>query len=112
MSLPKLSRRLTLEGPQNVADGAGGFNRLFMPLGEIWADIRPKTGRSTGKGTAPISEVAVEMIVRAAPVGSLTRPKPEQRYREDTRVYRILSVTEWDARGMYLSCEAVEEIAP
>ncbi|WP_425039195.1 head-tail adaptor protein [Primorskyibacter sp. S187A] len=110
MSIPNLNRRLELEAPQDVPDGAGGFDRIWMPMGELWAEITSGTGRETASGTAPVSVTGVKIIVRGAPVTSAARPRPEQRFREGSRVFRITAVTEADQHGRYLSCQAVEEV--
>ena len=109
MSQPRLDRLLTLEAPQDVPDGAGGYARLWMPLGQHWAEVTPGSGRETVSGTAPISAVSVKIVVRASPIGSLSRPRPDQRFREGARVFRIAAVAETDPRGRYLTCHSVEE---
>jgi hypothetical protein len=49
--------------------------------------------------------------VRGAPVGAQRRPKAEQRFRDGTRLFRILSVTERDPQGRFLICQTEEEVA-
>ncbi|MGX9354127.1 head-tail adaptor protein [Roseobacteraceae bacterium S113] len=110
MSMPMLNRRLTLEAPQDVPDGAGGYDRIWMPMGELWAEITMGTGREKALGTAPVSVTGVKVVVRAARVGSAARPRPEQRFREGERIFRILSVAEADKQGRYLMCRAQEEV--
>lgn len=110
MTLPRLNRRLTLENPQRVPDGAGGYTTAWITQGEIWADVRARTGRERADGGAPVSAVSYKITVRAAPLTSPARPKPEQRFREGERVYAIRAVTEQDAGGMYLVCFADEEV--
>lgn len=105
----RLNRQLVLEMPARVPDGAGGFAESWMPLGKLWAHITGRTGRETAGIAAPLSQVAVKIIVRAAPVGSTARPAPNQRFREGTRLFRILSVSEDDIDARYLMCSAQEE---
>jgi len=50
------------------------------------------------------------ITVRAAPLNSPRRPRPEQRFRDGARLFRILAVGELDARGQYLVCFAQEEV--
>ncbi len=109
MRLPVLNRRLVLETPQRVSDGAGGFTETWVALGEHWAEIKPGTGRETAGEFLTLSAVRYRIIVRAAPVGSDARPKADQRFREGDRLYRIAAVTEHDPRGHYLVCFAREE---
>ena len=110
MSLPRLNRRLTLEAPQKVPDGAGGYTTTWVPLGQLWASCQPRGGREKGEGGAPISTVAYKIVVRGAPQGSPARPKPEQRFRDGGRIFNIRAVTEMDETAMYLTCFADEEV--
>ena len=107
---PKLTRKLVLEAPVQVADGAGGYRKDWQPLGAIWAEIKPGTGVEKAGEFVTLASVPLKIVVRGAPEGSPRRPKPEQRFREGARIYRILAVTERDAAGMYLTCFAREEV--
>ncbi|PVA08057.1 head-tail adaptor protein [Thalassorhabdomicrobium marinisediminis] len=105
----RLNRKLVLEMPARVPDGAGGFAESWMPLGIVWANVTARTGREAAGIAAPLSRVAYRIITRAAPPTSNARPQPNQRFREGARYYRILSVAEQDADGRYLICTAQEE---
>ena len=48
--------------------------------------------------------------LRAAPMGSVARPRPEQRLRLGARIFTILAVAERDASGRYLVCFSREEV--
>ena len=111
MKAPSLNRRLVLEGPDRVPDGAGGFREVWRPLGELWGEVRPGMGRERRQDYAVISAVHYRVIVRAAPWGAPSRPTPDQRFREGARVLRIHAVGEHDAEGRYLTCFAYEEVA-
>lgn len=111
MSAPRMNRALVLEAPQDVADGAGGFDRLWLPRGVHWAEIAPRSGRFARGEAGPSSVTGFRIVVRAAPVGDPQRPVAGQRFREGTRVYRIEAVTEKDAEARYLICFAEEEVA-
>lgn len=106
----RLNRKLVLEMPARLPDGAGGFAESWMPLGTLWAAVISRTGREAAGVAAPLSRVAYKIIVRAAPVSSDARPHPNQRFREGERVFRIHAVTEDDQDGRYLVCTAQEEI--
>ena len=111
MKAPKLTRRLTLEHPERVPDGAGGFTRVWLPLGELWADVRPGAGRELATdGLTTASTVSYKITVRGAPPGSQRRPSAHQRFREGDRTFEILAVTEVDEIGRYLTCYAREEV--
>ncbi len=111
MSTPRLNRALVLEAPQNVSDGAGGFDRLWMPQGTVWAEVTARTGRVTRGEAGPHSVTAYRMVVRGAPVGDPARPEAGQRFRDGSRVWRIEAVAERDPEGRYLTCFTEEELA-
>ncbi|MCB2095704.1 MAG: head-tail adaptor protein [Rhodobacteraceae bacterium] len=110
MSAPRLNRRLVLEEAQRVADGSGGFALNWVALGVLWALVRPGSGRERAGEFVTLSSVGYRITVRAAPENAPSRPKPDQRFREGGRVFRITAVTECDARGHYLTCFAQEEV--
>ena len=109
---PRLNRRLTLENAVRTSDGAGGFVESWASLGVLWASVLPRTGRDSETGGAPVSAVSFRIVVRAAPVGHVQRPVPEQRFRDGSRLFQIRAVTEFDVEGRYLTCFADEEVAP
>jgi len=109
MSAPELSRRLVLEAPDLLADGAGGYVKGWVPLGVLWAEVTPRSGRETAQSGAPVSRMVYRIVVRGAPVGSDRRPGAQQRFREGDRIFTIEAVAEHDPRGRYLACFAQEE---
>lgn len=110
MSAPRLSRKLVLEEPQRVPDGAGGFSLIWVAKGVLWAAVEPATGRERAGEAVTVSSVGYRVMVRGAPQGAPSRPKPEQRFRDGARLLRITAVTEEDAAGHYLTCHATEEV--
>lgn len=111
MKMPNLNRKLVLETPLRVSDGAGGYSETWDALGILWAEVTVRTGRERSEAGAPVSAVSCKIVVRGAPIGSQARPKPEQRFREGARVYVIRAVAERDPQGRFLTCFADEEIA-
>lgn len=110
MSAPVLNRKLVLEDAVQLADGSGGFTEIWTALGEVWAEVLAGTGREKAGEFVTVSSVPYRIIVRAAPFGAPSRPKPDQRFREGDRLFRINAVTEMDGRAHYLICFANEEI--
>lgn len=108
--LPVLNRKLVLEAPERLPDGAGGWTRTWVELGRLWAEVKPGAGRERAEEFVTVSSVPCRITVRAAPPGALSRPKPDQRFREAGRIYRIVAVAESDAKGRYLTCHAREEV--
>lgn len=111
MSKVRLNRCLSLEAPERVADGAGGFVETWRELGTLWAEIKPRSGRITKGETDALSVASFRITVRAAPVGHAARPKPGQRFRMKDRGFRVEAVTEVEPRGLYLQCQCEEEQA-
>ena len=110
MSMPRLNRRLTLESPGRVPDGAGGYEQTWTALGVVWAQLKARSGRETQVALAAVSTVPYTIMERAAPVGDPQRPVPEQRFRDGARVFHIRTVAEADPEGRYLICAAEEEV--
>lgn len=108
--LYRLTRPLLLEEAQRVGDGAGGFRRVWVVLGTLWADVQPGTGRERSGEFVTLSSLPFSIIVRAAVQGAPSRPKADQRFRDGTRLFRILAVTEDGPGGQFLVCHAREEI--
>ncbi len=111
MRSPVLNRSLVLEGPVQIADGAGGYSRDWQPLGVIWAELKAGSGRETAAFAATVSRVPYRITVRAAPYGAPSRPQAGQRFRDGARVFNILAVAEKDAHARFLTCHAEEEVA-
>ena len=107
----RLNRSLVLEAPERVPDGAGGYVNGWVPLGTLWAEVVARTGREKQGEAVPVSTVGYRITVRGAPIGTTSRPQPDQRFREGARLFRILAVTERDPDGRYLTCFAEEEVA-
>lgn len=110
MTAPKLNRKLTLEEAVRAPDGAGGFTSTWVARGELWAAIDALSGHERAGESVTLSTVPCRITVRAAPVGAPSRPRPDQRFREGGRVFRIQAVAESDAWGLYLVCNALEEV--
>lgn len=109
MARPQLNRKLRLETVYRERDGAGGYIETWQLVGELWADVKPGTGKETDLEGLTISSVPYKITVRAAAHGSPSRPIPGQRFRDGVRIFRILSVTELDQSARYLTCVAREE---
>ncbi len=105
-----LNRKLVLETPERVPDGAGGYIETWTDLGTLWASITLRSGRETTGEDTSLSRTAFRIVLRSAPIGAPSRPTPEQRFREGARHFRIVSVAEFDQAGRFLACLANEEI--
>ncbi|MEO8245025.1 MAG: head-tail adaptor protein [bacterium] len=110
MKEPNLNRSLVLEAPSQVADGAGGFALTWVTVGTLWGEVSSGSGRDPAGVEIVLASVPYRITVRGAPVGSPRRPLPQQRFRDGTRVYNILAVSERDPDALYLTCFASEEV--
>ncbi|KIN72102.1 phage head closure protein [Sulfitobacter guttiformis] len=109
MSAPRLNRQLVLEAPDVLSDGSGGYVQGWVPLGTVWAQVTPRSGRETAQSGAPVSRMGFRVIVRGAPSGSTKRPAAQQRFRDGDRIFTIEAVAEHDPDGRYLACAVQEE---
>lgn len=106
----RLDRPLILEAQARVADGAGGFSESWTGLGTLWAEVAPGSGRDVAGVEVTFATVPLRITVRGAPIGAVSRPVAGQRFRDGTRVFPILAVSERDPGGQYLICFAREEV--
>lgn len=111
MSAPVLSRKLVLEGPNRVADGAGGYSETWEVLGTLWGELSARSGREVPGEAGSVAAGSYRITVRAVPEGQSMRPKAGQRFWSGSRVFRVLAVTERDPEARYLVCFAQEEVA-
>jgi head-tail adaptor len=103
-----LTRRLVLEQRTGLPDGAGGLTTVWQPLGTLWAKVDARSGREDFVAGQVLPRVRYRILVRGAPIGAASRPRPEQRLREGARVFDILTVSEHDPNGRYLEILAEE----
>ena len=100
-------------GPADAAADARGARRAsptapagsssaWVPVGTIWADVRPGSGARTSPAPRCGRGSRCRILVRGAPAGSPSRPRADQRLREGARVFDILTVTEHDPAGRFL----------
>ena len=112
MTRVSLSRPLVLEALCTRPDGSGGHEERWQALGTLWAEVTAGTGRDAPVEEFTRASVTYRITVRGAPVGAEQRPLPDQRFRDGSRLFRILAVAERDAAGRYLLCFAREEGTP
>lgn len=101
---PILNRRVKLEERVSTPDGAGGFTSTWNQMGTMWASIESRRGGERRIGERMVPSLAHRVIVRAAPYGAPSRPRPDQRFSDQGRIFTILAVSENDPQGLYLEC--------
>ncbi|MDG3042871.1 phage head closure protein [Roseicyclus marinus] len=107
MSAPEMNRRLLLEAPERLEDGAGGFSEIWVALGHVWAAVEP---RGAGRELDQAARMQLKITMRWVLPGAGARPDAAMRFVDGDRVYRIEAVHEGDTQGRTLVCYAVEEV--
>lgn len=108
MKRPKLNRRLVLEELVRVSDGMGGFVESWVAKGSIWANVDALGASEKLVGARDLPVLKLKIVVRAAPFGADSRPRPDQRFKDGARVMAILAVGELGDNGQYLEIWAEE----
>lgn len=109
MKVPHLSRALVLEEAVRVADGAGGYEETWQLVGTLWAEVVARTGRDLAGEEIVLTSVRYRITVRSSAPGNPTRPRPDQRFREGSRIFAIEAVADREPQGLYLTCFCREE---
>jgi head-tail adaptor len=107
MKMLEMNRRLLLEAPERIADGAGGFEQTWVARGHVWAAVEI---RGAGREVDQASRLPLRITMRAVPPASAAYPDAEMRFRDGGRLYRIEAVHQGDPLGRTLTCFAVEEV--
>lgn len=107
MSAREMNRRLALEAPERVADGAGGFSEVWVARGHVWAAVET---RGAGREVDQAARLQLKITMRGVAQGAGARPDASMRFRDGARVYRIEAVHESEPLGRILVCFAVEEV--
>jgi head-tail adaptor len=101
---PRLNRQLVLEERQAAEDGAGGLTEAWVEVGLHYVALTAQSGREGSLGLRPNSRVTHKALLRYAPLSSPERPRADQRFREESRVFAIHAIAEADDRRGYLVC--------
>ncbi|SCZ24195.1 head-tail adaptor [Afifella marina DSM 2698] len=101
----RLSQRMVWERPVTAPDGLGGETTTYLPIGHVWADLRPGTARDVALGEGRVGEVTHEIFVRRE-VGLAAG----DRLRLGARVFLCVICHDPDASGRFTRAEAVEEV--
>ena len=99
-----LNRKFTLEALAATPDGAGGQAEVWAPLGEHFVSLTASAGRERNPGGRPSARVTHTCWLRYYDYDDPARPRPDQRFREGTRIYAIRAIAEADDLRRYLVC--------
>ena len=101
----ELNRRLVLEAPAEIADGAGGVTRTYTTVTTLWAAVRPASARGDVVAAASGATVTHRIILRTR--ADLTT---RHRLRDGTRIFRIVALRDHDGAGRFIEIAAEERV--
>jgi head-tail adaptor len=110
MNRYSLNRPMLLEQAQITQDGAGGHATDWHILGTHWTELSPGPAREFRGDIVPEGQMTFRIFLRAAPQDSPQRPRPGQRFRDGSRSFSIIAVSEADPLGAFLICHAREGV--
>jgi SPP1 family predicted phage head-tail adaptor len=101
--LGTLTDRVQIKTRQSLGDGAGGHDRVYVPLNNVWARVRSLSGRqgTNADGRAVAISHAVVMRFRGDVV-------PGDRIVYRGRNLDVVSAADLNGRKAYLSCACSE----
>jgi len=102
--IAKLHHRLTLEAPDESADGAGGVVRGWSALGEVWASIEPIGANDAVVAGKRLGALTHRVTLRHR--GDLTL---NHRFRLGARVFTVRALRDPDEQIRFLECLVAEE---
>ena len=100
-----LNRRLTLEAPVEIADGAGGVTRSYAAVATLWAAVEPIAARHDVVAAAAGATVTHRIVIRYA--SDITT---RHRLRDGAQLYRIVTLRE-TVRRRFLEIRAEQRDA-
>ncbi len=100
-----LNRRLTLDAPQDTADGAGGVLRDFEAVATLWAQVTPISAQAEIEAARLGARITHRIRIRFA--DNITT---RHRLRDGSRIFRIVSLRDSDGRKRFLDISAEERV--
>ncbi len=104
----RLNRRITIEQPVEIADGAGGLMRNWSAVATVWAEIIPQR---TGGGEAVFAEQIEAASTHRITLRYRSGITPDMRIQYDGRVFNIRQITNVEQANILLVIEAEEGVA-
>jgi SPP1 family predicted phage head-tail adaptor len=96
----QLNRRLTLEAPVDIDDGAGGVIRSFAAVATLWAQVAPVAARGEVQAAALGGIVTHRIALRYSADITL-----RHRLRDGARIFRIVAMRERHRRFLDIDAE-------
>ena len=102
-AIGKLRHRLTLETASDTPDGAGGVERAWTSLGEIWAAVEPVSASDAVVADKRVGSLTHRIVVRHR---ELTL---DHRFKLGLRIFSIRALRDREEDGRFLECLVAEE---
>ncbi len=98
----QMRRRVIVEAPQRISDGAGGFMETWAEVAAVWARVSARSGAERVRADRLASVVSHNITIRWR--GDVL---PTMRIKLGQRVFSIIATLE-DERRRILICECEE----
>jgi SPP1 family predicted phage head-tail adaptor len=99
-----LDRRLVLEAPVDVDDGAGGVTRSYAAVATLWAQVTPVRARADAAADSLAALVTHRITIRAGQAVTTLN-----RFRDGARLFDVVSFRDTPDR-CFLVIEAEERM--
>jgi head-tail adaptor len=99
-----LDRRLVLEAPADIDDGAGGVTRSYAAATTLWAQVVPVRARPDAAADSLAALVTHRIVIRAGQALTTLH-----RFRDGARIFEIVSFRGTPDRR-FVAIEAVERV--
>jgi SPP1 family predicted phage head-tail adaptor len=99
----KLNRRLVLEEPVIVPDGAGGVVRTYQTLTTVWAALVPVSASNVVVADGEGVTVTHRITIRGGP-----EVTTRHRFRFGARAFQVVALRDRDGDGRFVEIEAQE----
>lgn len=83
----ELNRRLVLEAPVEVDDGAGGVSVVYETAATVWASLKPLSARGNVAADNLGGLITHQIVIRAG-----REVMTRHRFRDGTRIFRVVAV--------------------
>lgn len=101
MNVGKMRHQITFIRPANDKDRLGGYEEDYVDVATVWAQVSPVSGK---EHLSQVRETTVSHKIYCRYREGIT---PQLRVRFKGRIFKILSVINWEERneGLTLLCE-------
>lgn len=103
MNIGKMRHRITFQRQEDGKDALGGYEDEWTDVATTWAQISPVSGREY------FSQVRENVVSHKIYCRYRPGITPKMRIKYNDRIFRIISVINWEERneGLTIMCEEV-----